>query len=88
MICNTCEQMNVLGDIFNAGWNVFYQEDYVFKGSFYKVYPTVIYDITTKKFMNNKRTPMFNNDEQQFNHPICENIEIKEDEKEDPLTSE
>ena len=52
IIYNKCEQMNLLGDILNAGDNVDDQEDYVFTGSFYKLAPTVIDDYTKKKLMN------------------------------------
>ena len=37
IICNNCEQMNVLGDILNAGDNEEDQEDYGFTGSFSKI---------------------------------------------------
>ena len=30
IICNICEQMNLLGDVLNNGNNVNYQEDYGF----------------------------------------------------------
>ena len=80
--------MNVSGDISNTGGNVVDQEDYGFRGSFVKIPPIVIYDITKKKSMKMKRTPMLNNDDQQLNHPICENIDEKENDKEDNLTYE
>ena len=32
IICNNCEQNNLLGDILNSGDNVDDQEDYGFKG--------------------------------------------------------
>ena len=41
-ICNNCEEMNVSGDILNAGGNVKDEEDYEFTASFFKVLPTVI----------------------------------------------
>ena len=44
--------MNLLGDIFNAGDNVKYQEDYRFTGSYFNISPTVIDDYTKKKLMN------------------------------------
>ena len=44
--------MNLLGDILNSGGNVDYQEDYGFRGSFFKTAPTVIDDFTKKKFLN------------------------------------
>ena len=43
--------MNLLGGILNAGDNVDDQEDYGFRGSFFKISPTVIYHYT-KKIMN------------------------------------
>ena len=46
IICNNYEQMNLLGDIFNAGDNVDNQEDYGFKGLFFNISPTVIDDYT------------------------------------------
>ena len=46
IICNNCEEMNVSGDILNAGGNVKDEEDYEFTASFFKVLPTVIEDIT------------------------------------------
>ena len=41
----------MLGDIFNVGNNVDDKEDYGFRGSFFKISPTVIYDYTKKKLM-------------------------------------
>ena len=41
IICNTCEKMNVSGDILNAGGNVEVLEDYGFKGSFFKTPPSL-----------------------------------------------
>ena len=38
--------MNLLVDIFNAGENVDDQEDYGFRGSFFKITPTNIDDYT------------------------------------------
>ena len=37
IICINCEQMDLLGDVLNAGDNVEYQEDYGFTGSFFKI---------------------------------------------------
>ena len=48
IICNNCEEMNVLGDILNTGDNVKDQEDYGFTGSFFKIACTVIYEYTKK----------------------------------------
>ena len=39
-----------------------------------------------RKLTKIKRNPMLNNYEQQLNHPICENIDEKENDKEDNLT--
>ena len=80
--------MNVSGDILNAGGNVEYHEDYGFTGSFFKVSPIVINDSTKKKLMKMKRTPMSNIYKQQLNHPICDNIDKKENYNVDDLTSE
>ena len=44
--------MNLLGDILNAGDNVDDQEDYGFRGSFFKIAPTLIDDYTKKKCLN------------------------------------
>ena len=44
--------MNILGDILNAGDNVDDQEDHGFRGSFFKIAPTVIDDYTKKKCLN------------------------------------
>ena len=44
--------MNLLGYILNAGDNVDDKEDHGFRGSFFKIYPTVIDDYTKKKFLN------------------------------------
>ena len=44
--------MNVLGDILNADDNVEDQEDYGFTESYFKINPTVIYEITRNKLMN------------------------------------
>ena len=46
IICNDCEQMNLLGDTLNSGDNVEDQEDYGFTGSFFKIFSTFIYDYT------------------------------------------
>ena len=51
IICNNCEQINVSGDILNAGWNVEDEEDYGFTSSFFKIPPTVIDYITKTKMM-------------------------------------
>ena len=48
IICNNCEQNNLLGDIWNAGDNVNDQENYGFTRSFIKIAPTVV-DYYTKK---------------------------------------
>ena len=42
IICNTCEQTNVLGDILNSVGNVDDQEDYCFTESSSKISPIVI----------------------------------------------
>ena len=52
IICNDCEQMNMLSDILNAGENIEDQEDYGFTGSFFKIGPTVLDDYTNNKLMN------------------------------------
>ena len=52
IICNNCEQNSLLGDIFDAGDNIDDQEDYGFRGSFFKIAPTVIYEYTKKNFLN------------------------------------
>ena len=52
LICNNCEQNNMLGDILNAGDNVDDQDGYGFTGSFFKIPPTIIYDYTKSKLMN------------------------------------
>ena len=46
IICNNCEQNNLLSDILNAGDNVDDKEDYDVTGSFLKIAPTVIDDYT------------------------------------------
>ena len=46
IICNNCEQNNLLDDILNAGDNVNDQEYYGFPGSSFKIDPTVIDDYT------------------------------------------
>ena len=51
-ICNNCEQNNMFGDIFNAGDNVGDQEDYGFRGSFFEITPTVIYEYTENLLKN------------------------------------
>ena len=43
-ISNNCEQNNLLGDILNAGDHVDDQEDYGFRGSYFKIAPTFIYN--------------------------------------------
>ena len=51
IICNICEQMNVLVDIFNAGGNVEDQEDYGFTASFFNIASTIIDGIIKKKLI-------------------------------------
>ena len=46
IICNTCEQTNLVGNILNSGENLVDKEDYGFTGSSFKVAPIIIYDIT------------------------------------------
>ena len=46
IICNNCEKMNLLGDILNAVDNVNDQEDYGFRGSYFKIAPTFICNYT------------------------------------------
>ena len=43
--------MNLLGDILSYGHNVHDQEDYGFRGLFFKISPTVIDNYTKNKFM-------------------------------------
>ena len=52
IICNKCEQKNMIGEILNAGDHVDDQEDFGFKGSYLKIEPTVIYDNTKNKFLD------------------------------------
>ena len=52
IICNNCEQNNLVGDILNAGDNFDDKKDYGFRGSFIKIAPTVIDDYTKKKILN------------------------------------
>ena len=44
--------------------------------------------MTKNKSTKTNITPMSNNDKQHLNHPICENIDEKENYKEDNLTPE
>ena len=44
--------MNLLGGIFNDSENVDDQEDYGFRGLFFKIAPTVVDYYTKKKFLN------------------------------------
>ena len=74
IIYNNCEQINMLGDILNAGDNVEDQEGYWFTGSFFKIPPTIIYDYTKKKWMNMQ----IENLRPQMN---VQNIDEKPDEK-------
>ena len=55
IICNKCEQNNMIGKILNTGDNVDDQEDFWFKGSYLKIAPTVIDDYTKNKFLNMQR---------------------------------
>ena len=50
IICNKCEQNNMMGEILNAGDHVDDQEDFGFKGSYFKIPPTVIDDYTKINF--------------------------------------
>ena len=74
IIYNNCEQINMLGDILNAGDNVEDQEGYWFTGSFFKISPTIIYDYTKKKGVNMQ----IENLRPQMN---VQNIDEKPDEK-------
>ena len=49
----------------------------VSQDQFFKISPIVIDDSTKNKLIKMKITPMLNIDEQQLNHPICENIDEK-----------
>ena len=49
IICNNCEQSNMLGDILNAGDNFDDQNYYEFTESFFKIPPTIIYEYTKSK---------------------------------------
>ena len=42
----------MLGDILNIGDNVDDKEDDGFRGSFFKIYPTIIDDYTKTKYLN------------------------------------
>ena len=55
IICNKCEQNNMIGKILNTGDNVDDQEYFWFKGSYLKIAPTVIDDYTKNKFLNMQR---------------------------------
>ena len=48
IICTNSEQNSLLGDILNAGDNVYDQENYGFTGSFFKISPIVTDDYTKK----------------------------------------
>ena len=48
IIFNHREQNNLLGDILNAGDNVYDQEGYRFRGSDFRIAPTVIDDYTKR----------------------------------------
>ena len=48
IICNKCEQNNIIGEILNAGDNVDDQEYFGFTGSYFKIAPTVIDEYTNK----------------------------------------
>ena len=52
IICNNCEQNNLVGGILNAGDNDYDQEDYGFIASYFKISPTVINYYTKRKFLN------------------------------------
>ena len=48
IICNTCEQSNMRGDILNAGENVDDQEHFGFTESYFKIALTNIYEYATR----------------------------------------
>ena len=52
IICNKCEQINMRGDILNAGDNIDDQENFGFIESYFKISPTNIYDYTKNKLLN------------------------------------
>ena len=58
IICNKCEQNKRIGEILNAGDNVYDQEDFGFTGSYFKISPTVIDDYTKNKFLNMQQEHM------------------------------
>ena len=55
IVCNKCEQNNMIGETLNAGDNVDFQEDFGFTWSVFKIAPTVIYEYTKNKFLNTQR---------------------------------
>ena len=52
IIFNGGEQNNWLGDVLNSGDIVDYQEDYGFRGPYFKIPPTPIDDYTRNKCLN------------------------------------
>ena len=52
IICNNCEQINMRGDILNAGENVDDQDIFGFAESYFKIAPTNIDDYTKNKSLN------------------------------------
>ena len=50
IICNKCENNNMIDGILNDRDNVDDQEDFAFKGSYLKIAPKDIYDYTKKNF--------------------------------------
>ena len=48
IICNKCEQNNIIGEILISGDNVDDQEYFGFTGSYFIIAPTVIDDYTKK----------------------------------------
>ena len=77
IISNTCELINVSGDILNAGGNVADKENYGFTCFFQKSL-IIIDDKTKMPLMNMNRNPKPNIDEQQFKNLTSENIDKKD----------
>ena len=52
IVCNKCEQNNIIGETLNSGGNINDQEFFWFTWSYIKITPTNIDDYTKNKFLN------------------------------------
>ena len=75
IVFNTCEIINMSGDILNADENFEDKDDYGFIQQFFKKALIIIDENTRTQLMKMHRTQKLNTYEQLFNNTISENID-------------